>query len=72
MIREQGHVGADPRPKSCSSRAKSNHQRGYRTRNTIIRSVARNSPPDSRLSMMAIGMTKISRKNVVSRLSLSG
>ena len=33
-------------PKRVSSRAKSNHQRGYRLRNTIMRTVASQSPPE--------------------------
>jgi len=58
--------------KRVSSRAKSNHQRGYRLRNTIISPVAPANPLDTSPRTIAIGMIVTSRKNVVSRLSPSG
>jgi hypothetical protein len=43
VIGEEGQVGTDP-GSEADPRAKSNHQRGYRCRNTIISIVATNRP----------------------------
>jgi len=53
----------------CSSRFQSNHHRGYLRWNKIISSGAKKStPPDRVLSRIAIGITKMVRKAVLSRL----
>jgi hypothetical protein len=99
-VGEERNLGANPGTEGGSSRAKSNHQGGYRCRTTIISTVAANSPDmipppvrvtsdkvspvsvtartvelpvaDSSDRTTAIGITQISRKNVVTRSSFSG